>query len=200
MIILRIIVIFLLAFPFSNLSAQGYMLNGKITGVDKGWAFVRHRQTGQVDSCRILNGNFTFSGTVTTPEFCSFGLSVDGVKDYYFSFFLENGDFTMSVNKEALNDISISFTGSEVEKEFQHFQRQVDRINKLHYGEIRAGAELENLTRVYTLKHPKSYVSAFALISYENDLPELSRLYADLAPEIRRSYHGKLINKKIRRY
>jgi Domain of unknown function (DUF4369) len=200
MIILRVIAIFLLAFLFSNLFAQGYTLNGKITGVDKGWAFVRHRQTGQVDSCRILNGNFTFSGTATTPEFCSFGLSANGVKDYYFSFFLENGDFTMRANKEALNDISISFTGSEVEKEFRHFQRQVDRINKRHYSEVRAGAELEKLTRVYTLKHPKSYVSAFVLISYENDLHELSRLYGRLAPEIQRSYYGKLIKEKIRHH
>ena len=106
----------------------------------------------------------------------------------------------MKAGKDALNDISISFTGSRVEKEFQQFQRRVDSINQLHYSEARAAEELEKLTGTYTLKHPKSYVSAFALISYENALPELSRFYDLLAPEIQRSYYGRLIYEKIRRH
>ena len=86
MVILRIILTFLVAVPFSNAFAQGYTLNGKIVGVDNGWAYVRHRQTGQVDSGLVLNGNFTISGSVKRPEFCSFGLSVNGIKDYYLVF------------------------------------------------------------------------------------------------------------------
>jgi hypothetical protein len=200
MVIFRILSTFLLVFSFVDSFAQVYTLAGKIKGINgDGWAFVRHRQTGKTDSGIMLNGSFTVSGAATAPEFCNFGMTVNGLKDYYFGFFLESGHFTMKANKDSLNDISILFTGSKTEKEFQQFQRQVDSINRLHYPQDRADAALEKLTSAFTLKHLKSYVSAFALISYENELATLSSLYSRLAVEIQRSYYGRLIKEKMMR-
>jgi hypothetical protein len=182
----------------NNSFAQRYTLNGKIKGVDTGWAFIRHRQTGKTDSGRIQNGSFTIAGAATNPEFCSFGLTINGVKDYYLSLFLQSGRFGMRAAKDSLNDISILFTGSRVEKEFQQFKRRVARINAFHYPSAKTGAELEKLARQYALKHPGSFVSAFALISYENDLPQLTRLYKGLSSAIQRSYFGGQIYRKLK--
>ena len=182
-----------------NALAQDYSLTGKIKGVDVGWAFIRHRQTGNADSVRISNGAFTVEGNVNDAEFCSFGLSADGVKDYYFSFFLEKGKLGLAADKDSLNDISVQFSGSKVEKEFQRFQKLVSGINQMHYSNEQADDKLEQLSRSYALKHPDSYVSAFALMSYENTLTALSELYAALSPKIQKSYFGTLIYDKIMR-
>lgn len=176
--------------------AQHYLVHGQVKGIGDGWAFLRHRQTGEIDSSRMQGGRFTFSGNISAPEFCTFGFSVNGVKDYFLSFFLEKGEFNMSVSKDSLNDTGIVFTGSKVEKEFQEFQRQVKRINDLHYPSSKADTALSLQAKRFALKHPGSYVSAFALNSYETSLAELTRLYAQLAPEIQRSYYGLLIYKQ----
>ncbi|MDB5090432.1 MAG: thiol:disulfide interchange protein [Mucilaginibacter sp.] len=182
--------------PF-NAFARSYRLTGKIKGINEGWVFVMHRQTGKIDSGRISKGTFLVSGNVTDPEFCNFGLLANGVKDYYFGFFLEQGNLTLNAQKDSLNDRSIFFSGSKVEEEFQHFQKQVNRIDQMHYTNVQAAAKLEELARGHSLKHPNSYVSAFALISYENVLPELSALYNGLTSKIQQSYYGELIHNKI---
>lgn len=196
-VIAKVMFAFLMVFYCCPSFAQGYKLQGKIKGVGDGWAFVRHRQTGQIDSCHIQAGHFSLSGPLTTPEFCTFGFSVNGIKDYYLSFFLEKGEFNMTASKDSLNDTSIGFTGSQVENEFQDFQRQVSLVNQRNYPPATAETELAQLAGTYALKHPGSYVSAFALDSYENNLAELSRLYNRLSSEIQGSYYGQLINNKI---
>jgi len=196
--LLRTVCTIIIVFYCSNSFAQRYTLNGKIKGADTGWAFIRHRQTGKTDSGRIQNGNFTITGTAASPEFCSFGLTINGIKDYYLSLFLQSGRFGMRAAKDSLNDVSILFTGSVMEKEFQQFQRKVARINAFHYPSAKTDAELEKLARRYALKHPDSFVSAFALISYENALRQLARLYKGLLPEIKRSYFGRQIKGKLK--
>ena len=186
----------LLAFSFGHVCAQTYILHGKIKGVDDGWAFVRHRQTGKTDPGQIAQGRFTVSGPITDPEFCNFGYSGGRTKDYYLGFFLQRGTFTIKADTAALNDIGIVFTGSPVEKAFQQFQRQVAYINRHYYPES-INPRLGRLTASYALKHPGSYISAFALDSYENDPAKLSRLYKRLSPKIQQSYYGRLIQGKL---
>jgi hypothetical protein len=179
-------------------SAQAYSLNGKIKGIDHGWAFVLHRQTGVTDSGRILNGTFTIHGQASKPEFCNFGLSVNGVKDYYFGFFLEKGRLKLLAAKDSLTDAGVLFTGSEVAKEFQRFQILSGQIYGKHDTEALTNAKLEELAKTYAQKHPQSYISAFALASYESDLANLLRLYTSLSSEIQASYFGKQIQNKLK--
>jgi hypothetical protein len=196
MFIPRLTLTLLLVLPVGALFAQGYTINGKIKGVDDGWVFVRHRQTGKADSGRIIKGSFTVSGPMTVPEFCNFGFSANGVKDYYLGFFLERGNFTIKADKKALNDIGIVFRGSAVETAFQQFQRKVSYIQGHYYPES-VNPRLEQLAANYALSHPQSYISAFALDSYEDDLHKLSRLYRRLASKVQQSYYGKLIHDKL---
>ena len=180
--------------------AQTYSLNGKIKGIDKGWAFVLHRQTGVTDSGQIINGTFTIQGKASSPEFCNFGLSANGVKDYYFGFFLERGRLKLHASKDSLTDAGVLFTGSQETKEFQQFQKLSSQINQAHDTEATTNAKLEVLAKTYALKHPRSYISAFALASYTSNLADLLRLYTSLSPEIQASYFGKQIQNKLKQH
>jgi len=196
--VVKTLFILLMAFACGNSLVQGYTLNGEIRGVDNGWLFIRHRQTGQIDSCRIEHGQFKVSGVVNQPEFCSLGLSVNGLKDYYLSMFIENGAFHVRLDKDSLNDISILYTGSVVEREFQEFQRQVSDINRQHYDAVEANKQLEQTAADFSLKHPKSYVSAFALNSYVHDVLKLAQFYALLDAKVQGSYFGVKVKERLK--
>src|ERR1700761_3951876 len=98
--IAKVTFILTIMFCFNHSYAQSYQLHGRIKGTNNGWAFLWNRQSGQIDSSIIKNGHFTFSGSIAAPEFCTFGFSTNGVKDYYLSFFLETGKFKMVVDKD----------------------------------------------------------------------------------------------------
>ena len=102
----------------------------------------------------------------------------------------------MKVDKKALNDLGIVFRGSAVETAFQQFQRKVNYIQGHYYPES-VNPRLEQLAANYAKIHPNSYISAFALDSYEDDLHKLPRLYRQLAPQVQRSYYGRLICDKL---
>lgn len=178
--------------------AQVYILNGKIKGISEGWAFLLHRQTGVIDSGRIENGVFTIRGKASVPEFCNFGLSTNGVKDYYFGFFLEKGRLTLRASKDSLTDTDVLFTGSRVAVEFQQFQKLTREIYGAHDTEDTTNAKLGELASAYTLKHPRSYISAFALASFGGNLSQLPNLYNSLSPEIQASYFGKQVYNKLK--
>ena len=199
-IITTILGVFLLGTLCMQAFAQTYSLNGKIKGIDKGWAFVLHRQTGITDSGQIINGTFTIRGKADAPEFCNFGLSANGLKDYYFGFFLERGRLALQASKDSLTDAAVLFTESRVTKEFQQFQKLSSQIYGAHDTETVTNAKLEYLARTYAQKHPLSYISAFALASYESNLADLSRLYTSLSPEIQASYFGKQIQNKLKQH
>jgi len=196
MLIFRLILTLILLPAACTLFAHGYKLKGKIKGVDDGWAFVRHRQTGKTDSGRIIKGNFTITGPINDPEFCDFGFSANGIKDYYLGFFLEPGSFNIRLDQKALNDVDIGFIGSAVETAFQQYQRHVKYIQGHYYPES-VPFRIEDYSANYVIKHPGSYISAFALISYEDNPSKLARLYRRLALQVQRSYYGRLIRDKL---
>ncbi len=187
----------LLVFAAASCFAQGYTIKGHIKGVDTGWAYIRHRQRTGTDSGKIVSGNFIISGKVESPEFCSFGLSIRGIKDYYLGLFLEPGNLTLSVDTASLNDIGIHITGSSVELQFQQFQAMVAHANKLHLSEMELTEKLEQLSSKYALEHRGSYVSAFAIFSYERNFDKLLKLFNALTPAVRRSYFGQRIAQNL---
>jgi hypothetical protein len=194
--VFKVLTALLLMLIFSDAFSQEYTLRGVLKGVDSGWAFVRHRQTGQTDSARIVNGHFRLTGKVTDAEFCNFGYSAKGVKDYYLGFFLEAGTFTIHLDKKALNDVDIVFIGSPIEAAFQQYQRHVKYFQGHYYPES-VPIYIEEYSATYAKKHPGSYICAFALSSYENDPAKLARLYRRLSLRVQQSYYGQIIRAKL---
>jgi hypothetical protein len=114
-------------------SDSTYTLTGSIAGLDTGWVYLRHRQRAEnnLDSARIKNGQFVFSGRADAPEFCNFGAQREGKKEFYFGFFLQDGELTLMGKKDSLSDAAIRITGSPVASEFQKFQKSVKFIDSL---------------------------------------------------------------------
>jgi hypothetical protein len=186
-----------LIFTAISCFAQGYTIKGHVKGVDTGWAYIKHRQRVGTDSGKIVSGNFIISGKIDKPEFCSFGLSIKGKKDYYLGLFLESENLTFSVDTASLNDIGIHITGSNVELQFQQFQAMVADANKLHLTELELIERLEQISSKYALQHRGSCISAFAIFSYEHNLDKLSKLFNSLSPSVRYSYFGQKIAQNL---
>src|ERR1700722_9774824 len=49
---------------------SSYTLHGNIAGLDTGWVFLHQTGDGPTDSAIVSHGRFSFTGTVSEPEFC----------------------------------------------------------------------------------------------------------------------------------
>jgi thiol-disulfide isomerase/thioredoxin len=202
-----------------------YTLTGKIDGVDTGWAFLRHRQSegSNVDSTRIENGQFVFTGRATEPEFCNFGLLEKGAKEFHFGMFIQNGKLNLIAKKDSLSDAQVQFTGSPTEEQFQRFQKSqspfdsADQATNNLYLSAKSKHDqrgMDSLIKVFQLldrrqkqsvkdfakANPSSYVSAFEVysdFSYNPDVAELDSLYQGLDSGVRTSYFGKKIKEVL---
>jgi peroxiredoxin len=202
-----------------------FTLTGKIVGFDTGWIYLKHRQSpdNSVDSARINNGQFVFTGKATIPEFCNIGALRQGKKDYYFGFFLQNGVQTLRANKDSLSDAAVVIDGSSVAKEFRNFQiseKFIDSTEKhldAAYEETKSKnnkTEMANIIKQYedlnerqkqiaesyAKQHPSSYISAFEIYSnffFNPDPGKLDSIYKRLDSAIEYSYYGKKIKKVL---
>src|ERR1700754_369405 len=85
-----------LSIPFTGTSASqttdtSYTLTGTIKGVPGGWVYLLHAETQKLDSARVSNNKFVFSGTAGTPEFCMLGFrGPTGKREFPVEFFLQS--------------------------------------------------------------------------------------------------------------
>jgi peroxiredoxin len=177
-----------LFFPFTDIAASQttdstYTLTGTIKGASTGWVYLLHAETKKLDSARVSNNKFVFSGTAAAPEFCMLGFSrPTGKKEFPVEFFLQSGDLQFS-SKEAMGDAAI--TGGSVQEEFRQYQEKE-----------KAATDKTQLAADYTKTHPSSYIAVFELanyFSYNPDTETLQGLYNGLDENIRSSYTGKAV-------
>ncbi len=183
-----------------------YTLTGDLEGLDSGWVYLLHRQSGneQLDSALIKDGQFLFTGKANAPEFCNLGAAPNGNKEFYCGFFLQNGKINLiGGRKEQLNDAQVFITGSPAEDEYKEFlesKRKIDSVGYLlqqYYGYARAKKDQHLLDSLIPLLyaqndgqrqgvknfarlHPSSYVSAFVVYTSLGNDPgpgELDSLY-----------------------
>ncbi len=188
-----------------------YAIIGKVTGLDSGWIYIIHGQTGKTDSAALDHGFFKFSGKADTAELCRVSL-----QDHAKSFFLENGKISMLIKKDSLKDALIS--GTPVQEEFNYFQnvasrditarmRAVDRaydsaeanknsrltdsLDKLYNA---LDLEQKQVVMDYVGSHGSSVVSAFLIFShfsYNSRSGQLDSLYQKLDTTVRTTYFGR---------
>ena len=197
-----------------------YTINGKISGLDTGWIYLFNRQTEprKLDSAKINNGSFTFSGKADSPQFCLLGVTnAEHEKEYRLGFFVENGHMNISGKKDSIDKATI--TGSSTEDEYQSFltsrkflDDEENNLEKLYdsakeKGDKRITDSLEKIfshfndkekefIRDYVKNHPTSYISALEVyqnFSYNPDAAQLDTIYNNLALSIQNSYFGKKI-------
>jgi peroxiredoxin len=206
-------------------SDSTYSLTGDVEGLDSGWVYLLHRQSGndRMDSALIRDGQFVFTGTAKVPEFCNLGAAPNGTREFYCGFFLQNGKLNLIGRKAQLTDAQVFITGSPAEDDYKEFlegKRKIDSVNNLlqqYYGYARAKKDqhlvdslipllytqydgqrqwVKNFARVY----PASYVSPFVVYtSLANDPGpgELDSLYKGFTAEIQGSFFGRMLKKAM---
>src|ERR1700722_8716773 len=134
-----------------------YLITGKIDGLDSGWVYLSHRQSGvdTPDSARVVNGSFTFTGRAGVPEFCLLGIPNNGHKEFRLGFFLENGQLNISGKKDSVSDAII--TGSPVQDEYKHFIASRKSLDE-------EGENLEKLYKTVLEKKDKRVIDSLEKI------------------------------------
>jgi hypothetical protein len=201
----------------TKVKTADYSLSGTIKGITHGWLYVKHRQTGKIDSAVIENGTFIVKGKTETPEFCNIGLGDSGKKDFYFGFFLAASNMTLTANKDSLFDAAINIEGYIVQDEFKEFQklmRPVDVLsNELWEKKETSGSqdsldsklkELDQKRKAiiwdYAIKNSNSYITAFEASSYfteKEDLQKLKSIFNKMCPAIQKWYYAQKIKKHL---
>jgi hypothetical protein len=200
-----------------NIGSMDYTLTGNIKGIDTGWIYIKHRQTGQIDSAHIDNGSFILKGYTETPEFCNIGTGNNGKRDFHFGFFLTACNMKLNANKDSLFDAAIDIEGYTVQEEFKQFQKQMRPIDVLS-NEIWATEKTPNnqdsldirikeldkkrkeIIWNYTIQNPNSYITAFEASSYfteKEDLQKLESIFNKMNSALQKWYYSQKIKKYL---
>ena len=140
-----LLIIFTGAYLFSS-HKTSYLIKGKIN-VESSTIYLkgfRNKMFYILDSSKVVNGQFSFKGSVKLPDL--FGLTLDrneSFSPYYI--FIENG--TIQVEIDTANTRSATITGSESNTLFERYRRVED------------GFKIDSLIKA----HPKSTVAAYIL-------------------------------------
>ena len=104
---------------------NSYLFDGKIKGMDSGSIFIGHPDTtgknfSYLDSSKIVNGSFKFSGTVSNAEPCIFVFK-NGENSLHLTsnFILDKGHTTGILYKDSIEKSII--TGTNSQNQFQNF-------------------------------------------------------------------------------
>jgi len=140
-----VIISIVLAYVYFN-HKSSYTINGKIN-VDSTTIYLkgfRNKMFYTIDSSKVINGKFSFSGSVKRPEL--YGLTTDrneSFSPYYI--FIENS--TIRVEIDTANTRIASITGSDANNLF------------VSYRKVDEGFRIDSLIKA----HPKSTVVAYIL-------------------------------------
>src|SRR5882757_285429 len=127
------------ATPKNSDTNDGFVITGKIHGVDTGKIYLAEGVlNGRIDSTRIKNGTFSFTGRVNEPTpfaILVFSKGIDFANKPSLLFFVENDVIRIDADIKTLDKGNV--TGSLSEKEYHVYKKQIgpfdDQLNKLAF-------------------------------------------------------------------
>ncbi len=211
-----------------NKTEEGtFVLNGSVKGVD-GKNIILERQDDSlgvvaVDTVKIENGKFTFTGQADEPGMFSLSIDEEQNKSYLI---IEPGEIKMEINRDSifLNKVSGTYNNDQLtefskqglafNKRMQDFQKQNKELmvaaqdkndtvamTKLRdeFQKIRDDMEVNN--EKYIKEHPKAFISLLLVGNmfrvFEPDMEKIGTLYDNLDAKLRDTKTGKLLGKRI---
>jgi peroxiredoxin len=196
----------LLASCSNESNENAYKVSGTIEGVDEGEVVLQKYDasgTEAIDSAKIVDGSFSFSGSIDYPQ-----LHFISVNDNQGSiaFFLESGDIRIDADSENLQDADIK--GSELTTLFEKFNNEMpykDRNMEIRdeYNAAREAGEedkMQQLSKEFqdNMAEQQQYFHDFAFSNTDNvvgafmamnlagslEFPELEKLVAEYEENI----------------
>ena len=213
---------------FLNYQAQAqdstFVINGKLEKIQNGTIYLNIYKQGQTfkDSSVIKNGEFKFTGFVSTPYFASLTLP-DRHQDY-FTFYIEPAKMQILGRGDSLKLLTVK--GSEVNSDDKLLKERMKPItqweasnskiyeeaykNKDHkvmdsldQVDLQILAAKRKIVAAFVKENPKSMRGAMAILenyAYYAEASDVEPLYNDLDPSVKNSLKGKEIKKMVDTY
>ena len=213
---------------FLNFQAQAqdstFVINGKLEKIQNGTIYLNIYKQGQTfkDSSVIKNGEFKFTGFVTTPYFASLTLP-DRHQDY-FTFYVEPTTMQILGRGDSLRLLSVK--GSIVNSDDKLLKERMKSITNWEEADSKIYEEayknkdhkvMDSLDQVdfdilaakrkivgaFVKEYPTSMRGAMAILenfAYYADASEVEPLYNELAPSVKNSIKGEEIKKMVDTY
>lgn len=173
----------LLLLPFYGLAQDGFVINGKVSGILNGTVEAKLLPSeGEpevpFEKVRIENGAFIYTGKVKGPSMAKLRISTKT-----FNVLLENTNYTVTGDFNSLE--TGSFKGSKLNDQFAKYSAYYKPENVMDF----------------ILKNPDYEVSAYLAIKYCNQsLNQVSKVYDLLTPNVKESSLGKRLLSIINDY
>jgi len=213
---------------FLNFQSQAqdstFVINGKLEKIQNGTIYLNIYKQGQTfkDSSVIKNGEFKFTGFVSTPYFASLTLP-DRHQDY-FTFYVEPTTMQILGRGDSLRLLSVK--GSIVNSDDKLLKERMMPITKWEEADSKIYEEayknkdhkvMDSLDQVdfdilaakrkivgaFVKEYPTSVRGAMAILenfAYYADASEVEPLYDELAPSVKNSIKGEEIKKMVDTY
>jgi peroxiredoxin len=220
---IRILPILLLTcLIFSCDDNPGFVLNGEMRGAGNEYVYLSGALAGSteiIDSSRIEDGSFRFTGRVETPE--PYILSVEGYREKKL-IFLENGIVTFTGSTDSIHNGVVS--GSVTDSEYSEYESMIkplysslitlfdnnhDAANSGKDVDIeffeqeikRIKSEIAGRALRFVREHPASFASPYILLSLQADLTvdSLDQLTGILTPGVKGSSQYRMLQAGIDR-
>lgn len=122
-----LLVLVLLFIASCQSNSTKYEVSGTVAGLDSGIVYLVKAEKGQavaIDTTNLVDGKFSFEGSVKIPELHYLRLND---RDYFAQFFLENEQIKVAAYKDSLRSTKI--TGSPITDEFNEYLDEVKVMN-----------------------------------------------------------------------
>jgi peroxiredoxin len=198
-----------------------FTITGSVDSVFNAMVYLQRRVDAPMitlDSAQIINGKFSFKGTVTYPEV--YYLTIPATKSSV-PFFIEPAGITVNINTKEINKTKI--IGSKTQTEYDHYLDQVDQYNakirenyqlynaamevkdpvKAHYYDSLTNAidqEREQFSKKYALENNKSWISPYIIFrnSWSYDMEELDKALGNFDTTLSHSLYTGFLNDYIK--
>ena len=197
-----------------------FLIKGTVKGADTGMVFLQKMDAGNwanIDSAKVTNGEFSFKGGLTGPEFRK--LFIKGMP-YVYSFFIENADIKIVVHADSTQKLEVA--GSPTQDIFSKYQAKDDSIDELmkpldmeydlaqKAGDTLKMKKLDSSAGViqdckkkvlvdFIRSNGKSIVSPYLTIrfTYLFELPELENLAGTMDTSLRTNTYYQAVQKRV---
>lgn len=184
------------AFSIQNDSLANYSITGKVRNYNDGWIYLAHgdglKKDIKVDSARILNGAFSFSGKVSGIEPFLLGVHNRDSKGKTLPSINFQGPFILSPGHlylEGSFDWRSPFvaSGNKAQDEYNIFMKNLKLVKN--------NLERIELVKAHVIQFPNSLVSAYIakreLVNTDQDI--LKFVYNTLTLNVKESVYGKAL-------
>jgi len=208
-----------------NQKPEGFTINGNLRGdIENGTQIFlktlgENNQPVDVDTAKVENGKFSFTGTAETPELNY--IFIDK-QPGYFAIILENGDIQLDVQKDSLGAAEIkgtpqnetfadymakskelSLQAESIRQDMQQATLKKDSATakSLQDEMMELQEEYKNFELEYIKNHPDALISALlvdrALGSGTVAPEEAQAMFEKLSPEIKKTKVGTAIQERL---